>query len=31
MNVEKMEKTAISQKMELMGVRSVDEAMERLF
>jgi DNA repair protein RadA/Sms len=30
-NVEKMEKTAISQKMELMGVRSVDEAMERLF
>ena len=31
MNVEKMEKRAVFKRMELMGVRSVDEAMERLF
>ena len=31
LNVEKMEKTAAIKKMELMGVRTVDEAMERLF
>jgi DNA repair protein RadA/Sms len=31
LNVEKMEKTAAIKKMELLGVRSVDEAMERLF
>jgi len=31
LNVEKMEKSAAIKKMELMGVRSVDEAMERLF
>jgi len=31
LNVEKMEKTAALKKMELMGVRTVDEAMERLF
>jgi DNA repair protein RadA/Sms len=31
LNVEKMEKTAALKKMELLGVRSVDEAMERLF
>jgi DNA repair protein RadA/Sms len=31
MNVEKMEKSAALKKMELMGVRSLDEAMERLF
>ncbi|OGW42113.1 MAG: DNA repair protein RadA [Nitrospirae bacterium GWD2_57_9] len=30
-NVEKLEKTAALKKMELIGVRSVDEAMERLF
>ena len=30
-NVEKLEKTAALKKMELLGVRSVDEAMERLF
>jgi DNA repair protein RadA/Sms len=30
-NVEKMEKSAALKKMELMGVRSVEEAMERLF
>jgi len=30
-NVEKIEKTASLKKMELMGVRTVDEAMERLF
>ncbi len=31
LNVEKLEKTAALKKMELMGVRTVDEAMERLF
>jgi DNA repair protein RadA/Sms len=31
LNVEKMEKSASIKKMELMGVRTVDEAMERLF
>jgi len=31
MNVEKMEKRDVFKRMELMGVRSVDEAMERLF
>jgi DNA repair protein RadA/Sms len=31
LNVEKMEKTAAIRKMELLGVRTVDEAMERLF
>jgi DNA repair protein RadA/Sms len=31
LNVEKMEKSAAIKKMELMGVRTVDEAMERLF
>jgi DNA repair protein RadA/Sms len=31
LNVEKLEKTAAIKKMELMGVRTVDEAMERLF
>jgi len=31
LNVEKLEKTAVLKKMELMGVRTVDEAMERLF
>ena len=31
LNVEKLEKTAAVKKMELMGVRTVDEAMERLF
>ena len=31
LNVEKMEKSASLKKMELMGVRTVDEAMERLF
>jgi DNA repair protein RadA/Sms len=31
LNVEKLEKTAAIKKMELLGVRSVDEAMERLF
>jgi DNA repair protein RadA/Sms len=30
-NVEKMEKTAALKKMELLGVRTVEEAMERLF
>jgi DNA repair protein RadA/Sms len=30
-NLEKMEKSAALKKMELMGVRSVEEAMERLF
>ncbi len=31
LNIEKMEKSPALKKMELMGVRSVDEAMERLF
>ena len=31
LNVEKMEKTPALKKMELMGVRTVDEAMEKLF
>ncbi|MGE5172791.1 MAG: S16 family serine protease, partial [Betaproteobacteria bacterium] len=31
LNVEKMEKTSALKKMELMGVRTVEEAMERLF
>ena len=31
LNVEKLEKSAAMKKMELMGVRTVDEAMERLF
>jgi DNA repair protein RadA/Sms len=31
LNVEKMEKSAALKKMELIGVRTVDEAMERLF
>jgi DNA repair protein RadA/Sms len=31
LNVEKLEKTPALKKMELMGVRTVDEAMERLF
>ena len=31
LNVEKMEKSASLKKMELMGVRTVDEAMDRLF
>ncbi len=31
LNVEKMEKSAALKKMELLGVRSVEEAMERLF
>ena len=31
LNVEKMEKTSLNKKMELLGVRSVEEAMERLF
>jgi hypothetical protein len=31
LNVDKMEKSAAIKKMELMGVRTVDEAMERLF
>jgi len=31
LNVEKLEKTPAIKKMELMGVRTVDEAMERLF
>ncbi len=31
LNVEKLEKSAAIKKMELMGVRTVDEAMERLF
>jgi DNA repair protein RadA/Sms len=31
LNVEKLEKTAAIRKMELLGVRTVDEAMERLF
>src|SRR5512142_3244458 len=31
LNVEKLEKTAVMNKMELLGVRTVDEAMERLF
>ena len=30
-NVEKMEKTPALKNMQLMGVRTVDEAMERLF
>jgi hypothetical protein len=30
-NVEKTEKSAALKKMELMGVRTVEEAMERLF
>jgi len=30
-NLEKIERTAALKKMELMGVRTVDEAMERLF
>jgi DNA repair protein RadA/Sms len=31
LNVEKMERTSLNKKMELLGVRSVEEAMERLF
>jgi len=31
LNVDKMEKSPVLKKMELMGVRTVEEAMERLF